>query len=339
MKLKLLVITKHRWRSRKKKHRELKQIMAPAFDEIEVVTKHRDLGKPDTYLAPDGTRRISEDWFERNISSFAKANGFNHAVFHFSMEEGRRWGIRSGLRGVNYRDRDYFGESWVQANENSVARFEDGTKRDRYTKVIGHEIGHELKNKRLTDREIHDYDFGRKINNLEGFYRDLVLRENVHGTIFEHLRHVVGLYGRYFEKTEHFFHTPYRVSQPFGVLNSRYPQTGVHIGTDYATPVGTIGHAILTGTITEVGTSEKLGYYCHFHCLAGRFRIAHLHQRPELGLYAQGEPLFVTGNTGESTGPHVHIEGWQRPINVPVLTRENIPEYLFNIETVLPKLS
>lgn len=172
MQYKVLVVATETWKSRAQKHKRMANLMTAggALTDVTFTTQLWTKGKPEI---KEG--KPTEAWFEKHISGPAKAKGYTHAVFSFSMLEGRRWGIDSGVRGSNYRDGDYFGESWVRADEHSIVRFKDGTVRDRYEKVVPHEIGHELKTQKLTTLEIHDYDFEDKINNLEGFYRDLVI--------------------------------------------------------------------------------------------------------------------------------------------------------------------
>lgn len=184
MQYKILVYSTQTWKTRAAKHRRMAALMMTggALTDVQFVTRLWTGGKPEII---DG--RLTEAWFEKNISGPAKAQGFNHAIFHFSMEEGRRWRIDDGIRGSNYKEGDFFGESWVRSDENSVIKFKDGTKRDRYEKVIPHEIGHELKNQGLTTLEIHDYDYKGEINNLEGFYRDLTITKE---------QQVRSLYGR-----------------------------------------------------------------------------------------------------------------------------------------------
>lgn len=169
MKLHILVVSKTRWSTRKKKHREIQKIMTqPPIEEVTITTIHQDLGRPEIV---DG--RITAEWFENNISILAKARGYNAAVFQFSKRDGQRWGIKSGLRGSNLRDGDFFGESWVCCDEDTVRRFKDGSKRNEYVKTVPHEIAHELQRQGVTQLNVHEYDYTDTINNIEGFYIDM----------------------------------------------------------------------------------------------------------------------------------------------------------------------
>ena len=315
--LRILVVTTQSWSTRSQKHARIKKLMG-IVDSIE--TKLYTGRKPEI---KDG--RPTEEWFEKNISRDAKAKGFNHAIFHFSMEEGVRWGIDSGIRGSNYGDSDYFGESWVRSNEHSVVTFKDGTKRDRYEKTIPHEIGHELKRQGYTKREIHDYDFKNEINNLEGFYTNLVLNKvSNKGRIADLTKLLTSLKDIFKEKQGSFFEKDYYITQHFGVKNPLYKLTGIHIGTDYACPIGTPILAPLSGTITEFGYGAETGKYLIFSTTQGYYRLCHLSGDIDNGKYSKGEVLAHSGNTGLSSGPHLHAEKWTIYPDVSKLTKENV---------------
>ena len=104
-----------------------------------------------------------------------------------------------------------------------------------------------------------------------------------------------------------------------GVLTSSYgrrnaPTAGAstnHQGTDWATPVGTAVVASCGGTVTRAGWASGYGYVVYIQHEGGReTRYAHLSkvlvsvgERVE-----QGERIALSGNTGRSTGPHLHFE-------------------------------
>lgn len=167
--MKILVITKYKWRSRLKKHEQISTLMKTGGIQAVFSTIHLDIGKP---LITNC--RIDPQWYESNITS--RAQDYDHVIFQFSNADGKKWGVDSGLRGLNIKDTDRIGESWVCCDENDIVRFKDGTERDKYTKTVPHEIAHELKNKGLTNLEIHDFDFHNEINNIEGFYKELGTR-------------------------------------------------------------------------------------------------------------------------------------------------------------------
>lgn len=85
----------------------------------------------------------------------------------------------------------------------------------------------------------------------------------------------------------------------------------MHKGIDWATPVGTAVRASCGGTVVSAGWSNGYGYCITLRHPDGRqTRYAHLSkilvstgQKVE-----QNERIALSGNTGRSTGPHVHFE-------------------------------
>ncbi|SDM86853.1 murein DD-endopeptidase [Franzmannia pantelleriensis] len=105
----------------------------------------------------------------------------------------------------------------------------------------------------------------------------------------------------------------YRMSSSFN-LRRKHPVTGrvsPHYGTDWAMPIGTSINAPADGRVEKVGN----------HPLAGRFivvrhdngyRTRYLHLSEPLvsrgERVSMGETIAKSGNTGRSTGPHLHYE-------------------------------
>ena len=337
MKLNILVVTTQRWDSRAQKHATIKKLMQSNGDlQVSIHTKLYTGGKPHI-IDKDGTNRIDPVWFEQNISRDAKVKGYNQVIFHFSMEEGTRWKVDSGLRGSSFNDGDYFGEGWVKANETTLSKFHNGTERNRYEKTLPHEIGHCLYHHKLTPLLIHDFDFQARINNIEGFYGQLKIRNEQHATVslLASLKKLLDtLLATQKEKPQPFFIKDYPITQHFGAKSSLY-KTGVHIGTDYACPVGTSILAPLSGTITETGSLPEVGNYLLFTTVKGTYRLCHLHSIAEKGVYEQGETIAFSGNTGKSTGPHLHAELWKKKVDLWTLSKANYKEYLLDITKVV----
>ncbi|SFX49156.1 peptidoglycan DD-metalloendopeptidase family protein [Marinospirillum alkaliphilum] len=105
----------------------------------------------------------------------------------------------------------------------------------------------------------------------------------------------------------------FRISSGFN-LNRRHPITGrvqPHYGTDFATPVGTPVVAPADGRIIRRGWHPYGGNYLVIdHGQGFETRYLHLHR-----MYVnrgqdvrRGQQIGQTGNTGRSTGPHLHYE-------------------------------
>lgn len=101
----------------------------------------------------------------------------------------------------------------------------------------------------------------------------------------------------------------YRLTARFGASSSLWSRN--HTGLDFAAPSGTPIRAVAGGTVTEMGYDGSYGnklvitledgteiWYCHltsFDTRAG-------------ALHASGDVVGYVGSTGNSTGPHLHLE-------------------------------
>ncbi len=103
-----------------------------------------------------------------------------------------------------------------------------------------------------------------------------------------------------------------RQSSGFGRRNA--PTRGAssyHKGIDWATPTGTAVYASCGGTVSKAGWGSGYGYVVYIEHEDGRqTRYGHLSKvLVSVGQKVkQGERIALSGNTGVSTGPHVHFE-------------------------------
>jgi len=121
-----------------------------------------------------------------------------------------------------------------------------------------------------------------------------------------------------------------RVSSGFGASRGRYP----HAGQDFATPVGTPIFAAMDGFVSKAGWNAISGrtgigeflthdggrntYYGHLSKLLVKVGDA----------VKAGQQIALSGNTGRSTGPHLHFETWTggKPVNpAPYLNGATLP--------------
>lgn len=102
------------------------------------------------------------------------------------------------------------------------------------------------------------------------------------------------------------------LSSGFGARSS--PTKGAstnHKGVDWATPIGTTVYASNAGTVAFAGWASGYGYAVYINHSDGRqTRYGHLSKvLVSAGqTVSQGERIALSGNTGRSTGPHVHFE-------------------------------
>ena len=103
-----------------------------------------------------------------------------------------------------------------------------------------------------------------------------------------------------------------RVSSGYG--SRKHPILGytkMHKGIDFAAPIGTPVFAAGDGLIEFSGTNGSYGKYIRIrHNSSYKTAYAHLSQiiKRKLTRVKQGEIIGLVGNTGRSTGPHLHYE-------------------------------
>ncbi len=103
-----------------------------------------------------------------------------------------------------------------------------------------------------------------------------------------------------------------RLSSGFGKRNA--PKKGAstfHKGIDWATPVGTAVMASNGGVVTRAGWGSGYGYVIYIKHSDGReTRYGHLSKiLVNVGQnVSQGQKIALSGNTGVSTGAHIHFE-------------------------------
>lgn len=103
-----------------------------------------------------------------------------------------------------------------------------------------------------------------------------------------------------------------RLSSGFGKRTA--PKKGAstyHKGIDWATPTGTPVYASSGGTVEKAGWGSGYGYVVYIkHPDGKQTRYGHLSKvLVKAGQSVkQGEKIALSGNTGVSTGPHIHFE-------------------------------
>lgn len=101
----------------------------------------------------------------------------------------------------------------------------------------------------------------------------------------------------------------YRVKDSFGQCGSLW--ANCHTGEDFSAPSGTPTLAVAAGVITEAGYEGSYGYKTVLTYEDGT-EIWYAHQAQILVSVGQkvqpGQQIGTVGSTGNSTGPHLHLE-------------------------------
>jgi murein DD-endopeptidase MepM/ murein hydrolase activator NlpD len=98
-------------------------------------------------------------------------------------------------------------------------------------------------------------------------------------------------------------------STPYKKLGKWWSK-GYHTGVDYAVPVGTDVLAVADGVIDPATWGKSYGVQLVQKLDGGWFIYAHLSKtlvKPGDKVVA-GQVIAKSGNTGNSTGPHLHVE-------------------------------
>lgn len=111
---------------------------------------------------------------------------------------------------------------------------------------------------------------------------------------------------------------PVRITNPYGKPNSRYA-AGVHTGIDYGCRVGTRVGSIANGKVLKIFVNKSYGrvvvvrskkcgkFYQNWYCHLSAPKVR------EGQRVKKGQLIALSGNTGNSTGPHLHLETRVRP--------------------------
>lgn len=99
------------------------------------------------------------------------------------------------------------------------------------------------------------------------------------------------------------------ISSPFGMRSS-----GMHLGTDFAVPVGTPVRAPQDGVVTKTGSDSMNGIHVQIDSNGTVHSLLHLSQSKVSSgdKVKQGQVVGLSGNTGHSTGPHLH---WSKRVS------------------------
>ena len=101
----------------------------------------------------------------------------------------------------------------------------------------------------------------------------------------------------------------YRLTARFGMSGGMWSSN--HTGLDMAAPAGTPIVAVANGTITETGDAGAYGNQT-IQTLEDGTEIWYCHQT-DIGVspgdtVSSGQQIGTVGSTGNSTGPHLHLE-------------------------------
>lgn len=145
------------------------------------------------------------------------------------------------------------------------------------------------------------------VSNLEENSQKIVANENLESSLNEMDLDVENL------KNAYSFINPITgiVSSKFGSRESEYQKvTGYHTGVDVAAEEGTIIKASMEGIVELVSSEGDYGNHINIRSNNVNTLYAHCSKIfvKEGQIVGQGQEIGAVGNTGNSTGPHLHFE-------------------------------
>lgn len=145
------------------------------------------------------------------------------------------------------------------------------------------------------------------VSNLEENSQKIVANENLESSLNEMDLDVENL------KNAYSFINPITgiVSSKFGSRESEYQKvTGYHTGVDVAAEEGTIIKASMEGIVELVSSEGDYGNHINIRNNNVSTLYAHCSKIfvKEGQIVGQGQEIGAVGNTGNSTGPHLHFE-------------------------------
>lgn len=254
---------------------------------------------------------IDWDWFKKNLP---KENN-NAVCLHISRRERDKIGMKhsspgkslGGVYDKNSTDAfrfvviaDRYGESYAGMSD--------------FERIFIHELSHGFAHWRGVIDYTHLWDY--TIKNMKGIFylHDFTMWNSLVAQLKKLQDKVAELIA-----SADKIHPPLepqfmeKVTQPFGVPNPVYPTTRHHVGVDFAVPVGENCFAPADGIVSHVVTDHPLlGNATYYEFLwNGKVHTARfLHQEKPgtMGYKKRGDYVGITGNTGMSTGPHLHFD-------------------------------
>lgn len=284
--------------------------------------------------------RIDHTWYD-SISHPLFREGYQFIYLHFSMQQWDLWDLDHGIRGANQKDNDFVGESYGRGDEHTRR---GRTKMNQFTQNVLHEMSHELHRTTGVEDKTHAW---HDVNpDISGIFASLDMAK-WQPTYQEGMKKVSWLrtqINKLLNRPKIIHPVPKqfrRVTQVYGNPNPIYKLTKHHIGVDYGTPLGTPVYAPVDGEITVAGRTDVLGFYLHYtfawQGITYVMRCAHLNEMPKKGKYKCGDDIGYTGNTGMSTGAHLHLDLSINRVNLAGINEKNWRERFIDPDTVIPK--
>jgi hypothetical protein len=314
-----------RWMSRhesrvRKNLEKAKGVKAAPFE-----YEHIKLGSVPLRAYPDGDIKPDWKWFTATLTTRAQARGFNNIILHLSRKDAKRFGIK-GIVGSYNRDRvpDDVWESVIICDKGQDAKGYDNL--PEFVRLVVHEAAHPAAIITFgpDTKIVHEMDSG------EGVAKGKRQIESL-WPLFDLTPPMYPIDKKYIAKPSQRFLNP-----------SKHYKSGLHNGVDFPCPVGTPVRALADGVLIKSGPNHpSLGIHVYYTCIIASRRVwlrhLHLSKAMPLGAYRKGDIIGLSGNTGDSSGPHLHWDAWNRPIDTSLIgTAAGVRKHMIDPLTLVP---
>jgi len=322
-------------------YKALRKVRNLEIGDIDVVQFTPEATVP-TKTYPDGDVKMTWDYFKKRFSNDAFREGYNVICVHTSDKIHKQWGV-SGILGTYQADPDAKMEFYMTADHRERPPKNRTRSLSEFQRMFLHEISHGFERwifgktlygkyetaegKKLNLTHYYDYSV-KRIDDVFDHY-DMSDYRGDYGEIYKQtwmvvlLTKVVELYGQIINELQLPVAKKYwtRVTQEAYNISSYY-RSGIHPGSDHATPIDTPVQAWGNEfTVYKTFNNHKsMGNAAYIRFIDSKSRarwarVLHLNAPAINGTFKRGEVFAYTGNTGFSTGPHLHIEIWSEPVN------------------------
>lgn len=270
------------------------------------VVKVPSLTEAPTYT--DGGTFIKWDW----LKDAFPAGDHNAVCVHLTPRERDLIGLKHPdtnalLGGVYHMDPDGVFDFVVIADHRQMSY--DGM--SEFERIFLHELSHGFYHWRGVEDYTHLWDYVIKSMRAPYMTHDFTLWNQLKDRLQALQKRLADMQKKLHAPLDEQFMG--RMTQGFGVPNATYPQTRHHVGTDWSCPSGEKAYAIADGVVVRTFRNHaQMGHAFEYEFThAGTkytARYMHLSRLPDKIGYKAGETIAYTGNTGQTTGPHLHLD-------------------------------
>lgn len=277
---------------------------------------------------------ISWNWFRANLPSL----GNDIVCYHTSQTQLREVRV-TDLLGMYSLDNNKVHEFWIGSSKKLRAKAEKNGFKSNFAWLFIHEYLHGAEHFAKVKDRVHEMEKQGKLKDLLMIHRERELLKRKK-TLLERIVSLLTKLLRLKMRTVTPLPQEYwdSVSQRYGRVNKKYPLTGRHIGVDCACPEKTPVRARADGRLVDAGFGQATGVYCIYEFTVNgqvyQERYCHLSATYPLNWYKAGDIIAETGNTGQSTGPHCHIDTWYNKVNLAGITKHNWDELTLDPKSI-----